>query len=106
MLLFVWGCDNAPPAPFDLPIYFTCDTHGRLAPCGCFTGQFGGLTRLKTVLDAEAPTNSVRVDVGDAIGGPQDFDLIEYDYLLRAYASMKFDALNLGHREAALSAAS
>lgn len=105
MLLFVWGCDNAPPAPFDLPIYFTCDTHGRLAPCGCFTGQFGGLTRLKTVLDAEAPTNSVRVDVGDAIGGPQDFDLIEYDYLLRAYASMKFDALNLGHREAALSAA-
>ena len=44
------------------------------------------------------------VDVGDAIGGKEDYDLIEYRYLLRAFADMKFDALNLGHREARLSA--
>lgn len=88
----------------DLPVYFTCDTEGRLEPCGCFTGQFGGLTRLKTVLDADAPAGALRVDVGDAIGGHEDYDLIEYHYVLRAFASMNYDALNIGQREAQFTA--
>jgi hypothetical protein len=102
----VAGCDRAPQrSAGELPIYFTCDTRGRLEPCGCFQGQFGGLTRLKTVLDAEAPAGALRVDVGDAIGGREDYDVIQYRYMLRAFAAMKYDALNLGHREAQLSAA-
>ncbi len=105
LLVLVAGCGGPKErADFDLPIYFTCDTRGRLEPCGCFEGQFGGLTRLKTVLDAEPSADALRVDVGDAIGGHEDFDLIEYRYLLRAFAAMKFDALNLGQREARLTA--
>jgi hypothetical protein len=96
------GCSPSARRPVDLPLYFTCDTRGRLEPCGCFTGQFGGLTRLKTVLDAEAPAGALRLDVGDAIGGREDYDLIEYGYILRAFAAMKYDALNIGHREARL----
>ena len=104
--IYCGGCGSKKArTPIDLPIYFTCDTRGRLEPCGCFEGQFGGLTRLKTVLDADASTNDLRVDVGDAIAGREDYDLIEYRYLLRAFAAMKFDALNIGHREARLSAA-
>ena len=104
--LLVGSCGGpAQRGELELPIYFTCDTRGRLEPCGCFTGQFGGLTRLKTVLDGEAPDHAVRVDVGDAIAGNEDYDLIEYRYLLRAFAAMKYDALNIGHREARLSAA-
>ena len=45
------------------------------------------------------------MDVGDAIGGHEDYELIQYRYLLRAFAAMKYDALNIGHREAQLSAA-
>lgn len=108
LLLGIISCGGCGPkkarSPIELPIYFTCDTRGRLEPCGCFEGQFGGLTRLKTVLDADAPTNALRVDVGDAIAGREDYDLIEYRYLLRAFAAMKYDALNIGHREARLSA--
>lgn len=100
------GCGkSAKRADFELPVYFTCDVRGRLEPCGCFTGQFGGLTRLKTVLDDTARTNALRVDVGDAIAGHEDFNRIEYNYILRAFAAMKFDALNVGQREARLSAA-
>ena len=103
--VFVPGCGGPDMrADVDLPIYFTCDTRGRLEPCGCFEGQFGGLTRLKTVLDDEAPANALRVDIGDAIDGHEDYDLIEYRYVLRAFAAMKFDALNVGHREAQLTA--
>jgi hypothetical protein len=103
--LFISGCGKPlPPPTLDLPVYFTCDTDGRLEPCGCFAGQFGGLTRLKTVLDAEATDGALRVDVGDAIGGHADYDLIEYHYILNAFAAMKYDALNIGQREAQFTA--
>ena len=106
LVLLAAGCGQPPPAPaLDLPIYFTCDTRGRLEPCGCFAGQFGGLTRLKTVLDTEAPAGALRVDAGDAIGGHEDYDLIEYRQVLRAFAAMNYDALNIGGREAQFSAA-
>ncbi len=105
LVLLAAGCGPAPVPPLDLPIYFTCDTRGRLEPCGCFAGQFGGLTRLKTLLDAEAPAGALRVDVGDAVGGHEDYDVMEYRYVLRAFAAMKYDALNLGGREARFSAA-
>ena len=101
--LFEAGCsDGSRRTKVDLPIYFTCDTHGRLEPCGCFTGQHGGLTRLKTVLDAEKSAPGVRVDIGDAIAGREDYDVIQYRYMLRAFAAMNYDALNLGQREAML----
>lgn len=105
-ILFLAGCGQAPQPPtLDLPIYFTCDTDGRLEPCGCFTGQYGGLTRLKTVLDTEASGGALRLDVGDAVGGHEDYDLIEYGYILRAFAAMNYDALNIGQRESQFSAA-
>jgi hypothetical protein len=105
-ILMAAGCSRAPHVVSQaLPIYFTCDTEGRLEPCGCFTGQFGGLTRLKTVLDAEAPAGALRVDVGDAVGGKADYDLIEYHYVLQAFAAMHYDVLNIGGREAQFSAA-
>ena len=105
LVFFAGGCGRAPSsAALDLPIYFTCDTEGRLEPCGCFIGQFGGLSRLKTVLDSEA-TGALRVDAGDAAAGHEDYDFIEYGYVLKAFAAMKYDALNVGSREAQFSAA-
>jgi hypothetical protein len=99
---FLSGCHPAQRAPLDLAIQFTCDTHGRLVPCGCFTGQYGGLSRLRTALAPSDSGHNLRVDVGDAIAGTEDFHLIEYRQILRAYGLMKFDALNLGQREARL----
>jgi hypothetical protein len=104
--LLLFACGPAAKSPIlSLPIYFTCDTDGRLEPCGCFTGQYGGLSRLKTVLDQEAPSGALCVDIGDALGGHEDYDLIEYQYVLRAFAAMKYEALNIGQREAHLTAA-
>jgi hypothetical protein len=104
LCLLVGGCEE-PDASADktLPVYFTCDTQGRLEPCGCFKGQFGGLTRLKTVLDAEAPDDSLMLDVGDSIGGAEDYDVIQYRYMLKAFADMNYAAINVGHREGRLS---
>ena len=89
-----------------LTIHLTCDTSGRLEPCGCFTGQHGGLTRLRTWLgEREHPGHVLKVDAGGALAGQADYDLIQYRFIARAYQNMGFAALNMGGSEAAISAA-
>lgn len=95
---------EAPRPDTPLTIHFTCDVSGRLEPCGCFTGQHGGLTRLRTWLrerDREGP--SLRFDIGNALAGTADYERIQYESLLAAFEAMGFEALNLGAREAGLS---
>jgi hypothetical protein len=95
---------TSPPAD-RLTIHFTCDALGRLEPCGCFTGQHGGLTRLRTWLEENpAKGPALKLDAGGAISGGADYDIIQYRYMARAYATMGFAALNMGGREAALPA--
>ena len=89
-----------------LTIHFTCDVHGRLVPCGCFSGQMGGLTRIATLLrDAPSSGETLNVDVGNALEGVADYQVIQHRYLLRAFHEMGYEAANLGHAEAQLSAA-
>ena len=96
-----------PPAPLPQPltVLFTCDVRGRLVPCGCFTGQMGGLTRVATLIGKGGAPDELRVDVGDALSGGADFQRIEYRYVQEAFAKMGYAALNAGWREAGLSAA-
>jgi hypothetical protein len=90
--------------PVRLPVYFTCDTHGRLEPCGCFTGQLGGLTRAQSWLGQRRLPDSLLVDIGGSIAGREDYHVIQYRYILDAYHTMGYQALNLGAREAELDA--
>lgn len=105
-VIYARKSDPTAANPSSLTIHFTCDTSGRLEPCGCFSGQHGGLTRLKTWLDSQTPADAtVKVDVGGAIAGGADYDLIQYRYLSRAYFLMGYSALNMGGAEAAIPAA-
>ncbi|MDR3404326.1 MAG: multiheme c-type cytochrome [Chthoniobacter sp.] len=92
----------APGRP--LTIFLTCDVRGRLVPCGCFSGQLGGLTRIATLFGRPSPAQ-IRVDAGDAIAGSADYERIQYGYIQKAFGKLGYDALNIGHREAHLSAA-
>lgn len=95
--------DDKPSGNGAFTVHFTCDTAGRLEPCGCFTGQHGGLTRLRTWLEKrEDYKTSIKLDVGGAIAGEADYDIVQYRYLARAYSTMGYHALNMGAREAAL----
>lgn len=106
LLPLLVSCDQSPPAPTPpkmVRIHLTCDVSGRIEPCGCFTGQFGGLTRVKTRLLSEG-VPSLRVDAGDALAGTEDFHRIQYRHVLQAFGDLGFHALNVGRRESALSA--
>ncbi|MEM7393393.1 MAG: multiheme c-type cytochrome [Verrucomicrobiota bacterium] len=100
LLLLAAGCGK-PTA--ELRLIFTCDARGRLEPCGCFDGQMGGLTRIYTLIGDQPLENELRVDVGDAIAGTEDFHHIKYTYMLKAFDRMGYAAMNMGLGEAGLS---
>jgi hypothetical protein len=97
--------NSSQSAPVELTVWLTADVRGRLVPCGCFSGQFGGLTRVSSVVAQSDPKNTLRLDAGDALEGPEDYHRIELGYIHKAFAKMGYDAANVGHREARLSAA-
>lgn len=102
----VWFARRSPrssPQPQELTFLFTADVRGRLVPCGCFAGQHGGLTRIATMFGPPVSPGEIRVDVGDAIAGGTDYERMQYGYIQQAFARLGYDALNVGHREAALS---
>ena len=101
------GCAKplAARQPATVSFDWTCDARGRLEPCGCFTGQHGGLTRVSTFLRSpEGAGEHLFVDAGNAIAGPADYQVIQYRYMQRAFAEMGCLALNVGEREAQLPA--
>ncbi len=89
----------------ELAIQFTAGVHGRLVPCGCFSGQMGGLTRIATLFRGMSAKHVLRLDAGDAIEGSADFQRIEHLAILKAFAAMDYTAVNIGHREAQLTLA-
>ena len=96
---------NTTTKPVDVTIQFTAGVRGRLVPCGCFSGQMGGLTRIATLFRESATGDVLRFDAGDAIEDVADFQRIEHVAILKAFAELKYDAANVGHREAQLSLA-
>lgn len=94
---------SSPAEPQLVSIAFTADTNGRIEPCGCFTGQLGGITRVRSYRRAKE-AHQLLYEVGDAIAGSEDYHVHHYDYLLKAFSDAGYTAVNLGHRETKLSA--
>ncbi len=104
--LFFAGCGGgAKQQVASVDLFFTSQTRGRLTHCGCFSGQYGGLARLRSAVALHRGAGTVGVDVGDAIEGTEDFHLLKHRQVLKAYAGLGFAALNAGAREASLPAA-
>jgi hypothetical protein len=106
---FFGGCSKPPaahsPPPAEITFYWTSEAHGRLEPCGCFSGQHGGLTRISAFLQSPgAARRPLLADIGNAITGTADYQVIQYRYMQQAFASMQYAALNMGEREAQLPA--
>lgn len=91
-------------------LFFTSDRHGEIEPCGCQTGQIGGLDRLKNFLDIrrELPQLGAHffLDTGDAFFAlPPAQPLQKEDFLKRAklvahsFRKMALDVMGVGARD-------
>ncbi|MCC6697908.1 MAG: hypothetical protein IT365_19945 [Candidatus Hydrogenedentes bacterium] len=104
------GCtpDATPAAatepPEALSVFYTCDMRGHISPCNCVQGVAGGIARRKTYLDSKRTADAILVDAGDVTAGPREWEILELEYILKGYAAMGYDAVNVGAREASLSA--
>jgi len=90
--------------PSKLSIIYSCDTRGHIEPCGCSSGQAGGISRRMTFLKEQVPGPRLLVDAGDVTAGPRNWEIFEMEYILKGYAAMGYHAVNVGHREISLGA--
>lgn len=73
------GCDRPRSDTPALTLLFTGTLLGKAEPCGCFTGDFGGIVRIASYVNRvrEEVPNTVYVDLGDLFFESNDLDPFE-----------------------------
>ncbi|MCA8974093.1 MAG: hypothetical protein KDC98_05190 [Planctomycetes bacterium] len=76
---------------------------GRLEPCGCASGQLGGLPRRMQHI-AEQRNYDVMLEGGDLVGGTTELDLLKASTALLVLFQMQhaYDALGIGRNDLSL----
>lgn len=113
VLLFaaVFGCiPPEPKAPANLPadpslntntvtIFLTGNALSTLKPCGCTTGQLGGLDRRGAVLHSTPADRRILVDTGNFLMQDTQQDRIKLGILLQAMTLLEYDFLHLDQQD-------
>ncbi len=87
------GCQRAT----DVTIVISGDTAGWITPCGCTSGQSGGLARRASLIESLRGQQEVLVlDVGGAAGGSSAYDLVKLKAILSGQQQMGLNVFNLG----------
>jgi len=85
----------------EVDLYVSGDLLGDLEPCGCTSGQLGGLGRrvsyLRTALEAGRP--ALILENGDLTAGFGAQERLKFDTALAALRLCRADAVNVGERE-------
>ena len=106
MSLLLAGCDRNDSRGSDgtgrspVHIVISGDTRGWIVPCGCTSGQSGGLSRRAALLN-QRRTNAavVYVDAGGAPAGTSAYEVARFDAIVQGEVAMGVAAHNLGRPE-------
>ncbi len=93
-----------PPAGLAVRLFFTGDTRGYIAPCGCSEGLFGGLPRRATVLASARRAGDLLIDLGNIVVGQRPHERLKANYVLDGLKRLEYDFLVPGEGELALGA--
>ncbi len=87
-------------AKSDFVIIASCDTKGWIEPCGCSSGQSGGLNRRATLAkQLSAGRDSLLVSVGGATSGSKPYDVEKLRAIVAGEAAMGYAVHNIGLEE-------
>ncbi len=117
-IVFVWcvlpSCNLQSSGPAHLPLvetgnrlalFSSADTRGSLEPCGCKSGQMGGLPRQAQYFLQHRASEDILADLGNSMSEKVDpYELFKWYYILLTYQKMGYDAINLGQYEIQISA--
>lgn len=99
----VVGCDSSPDTSRPLVLFVSGDTDGRIVPCGCASGQSGGLPRRAAFLkELRGGAEVIVLDVGGAAERTSEYDRLRFEAIVRGEMLMGLAAHNLGSSEVKL----
>lgn len=92
---------RAPAATAPFRVFATGDTRGYVEPCGCETGQVGGVPRRGTYLRATRRPGDLWIDLGNVTAGTGELRRLRREAVLDAIRGLRYDALVPGRAELA-----
>ncbi len=82
-----------------LTVFLTGNELGALKPCGCSSGQLGGLDRRSAILNTVPREARLIVDTGALVESDSEQDLIKFNVMVRAFDLLDYDLVNLTDRD-------
>jgi hypothetical protein len=107
VLFIVSGCEPTRPSeptnltadpslnPNTVTIFLTGNTLSTLKPCGCSTGQLGGLDRRGAVIHSTPADRRLLIDTGNFLAQDTPQDRLKLSILLQALTLQEYDILHL-----------
>jgi nitrate reductase cytochrome c-type subunit len=100
LLLVMFGCDRKWESQTntekdEVVLYCSGDTAGWITPCGCTSGQSGGMSRRASIIESETG-NAIYVDVGGTPAGVTEYHLEKFLAILNGEKELGVAAHNLG----------
>ncbi|MHC4728699.1 MAG: hypothetical protein ACYS17_15880, partial [Planctomycetota bacterium] len=83
-------------------IFLTGNVLGQLKPCGCASGQLGGLDRRGAILEEVPRDKRLVVDTGNFLGGETEQDIIKFGFIIQALNMLGYDIVNLTEDDVAI----
>ena len=84
----------------DIVIFTTCDTNGWIEPCGCASGQSGGLSRRASLIQSLTESRpALTLSCGGAARGESPYDQEKLIAILQGEAAMGYRVHNVGVTE-------
>jgi len=80
-------------------VFLTGNELSSLQPCGCASGQLGGLDRRAAVLTTVPPGKRVIVNTGNLVENDSGQDLIKFSIIVQAFSMLDYDVVNFTDKD-------
>ncbi len=99
------GLKDGPAAGKDcVTVFLTGNELGALRPCGCSSGQLGGLERRPAILNAVPTQKKLIVDTGSLVDDDSEQNLLKFDIMVQAFNLLGYDVVNLNAKDIEIAA--
>jgi hypothetical protein len=89
------GNCRQPPDRGTVTIFLTGNVLGQLKPCGCASGQLGGVEKRPSILEKVPSDKKLVIDTGNFIGDETEQDIIKFGIVMQALTMLGYDIVNL-----------
>jgi hypothetical protein len=89
------GRDKKPADENTVTIFLTGNILGQLKPCGCASGQLGGLSRRAAIFHEVPQEERLVVDTGNFIADQTEQNIIKFGFVVQALDMLGYDVVTL-----------